>query len=74
MTNTEHLTVLPGSRRPDESVAAWTARVWGMGWVPACGGTERPFTDRDGRRLLYCVDLKTRETSYIDLDTDLPCA
>lgn len=63
---------IPGSRREGETNAQWTRRVWTMGWVPACGGTERPITDRLGRRLLYCVDLMRSETAYIDMDTDMP--
>ena len=39
-------------------------------WVPACGGTEQPFTCR-GRRLLYCWNTVTGEHAYLDLDTDL---
>lgn len=62
---------IPGSRNEGESIQAWTARVWNLGFVPACGGTEVPFRDRDGRRLLYCVDLKAREHAYLDLDTDM---
>ena len=71
MTN-ENETLIPGSRHADESVAHWTTRVWNLGWVPACGGTERPFRDRDGRRLLYCTNLREAESCYIDLDTDMP--
>ena len=62
---------LPGSRRDNESLAAWESRVWNLGLVPACGGTERPFVDRAGRRLLYCVDLRAGQHGYIDLDRDM---
>jgi hypothetical protein len=67
-TTTDHL---PGARRAGESLAAWEARVWGLGLVPACGGTERPFLDQDGRRLLYCVDLRAGQHAYLDLDQDM---
>lgn len=69
MTNSD---TIPGGRREGETVGTWATRVWSLGYVPANGGTEQPFTDRNGRRLLYCVDLKTRQTAYIDLATDLP--
>jgi len=39
-------------------------------WVPACGGTEEPFTCR-GRRLLYCYNPKLDKHAYLDLNTDL---
>jgi len=67
-TTTDHL---PGARRAGESLAAWEARVWGLGLVPACGGTELPFVDRAGRRLLYCVDLRAGQHAYLDLDQDM---
>jgi len=68
----DNSSTIPGGRRDGESLAAWTSRVWTLGFVPACGGTEQPVRDRNGRRLLYCVDLRTLETAYIDMDTDLP--
>ncbi len=40
-------------------------------WVPACGGTEVPFTTRGGRRLLYCYQATTGRHAYLDLGTDL---
>lgn len=40
-------------------------------WVPACGGTETPFTTRTGRRLLYCYQAATGKHAYLDLGTDL---
>ena len=39
-------------------------------WVPACGGTETPFTTRTGRRLLYMWNLSTGEHAYYDLASD----
>lgn len=39
-------------------------------WVPACGGTETPFTARSGRRLMYCWNPATGQHGYIDCDTD----
>ena len=33
-------------------------------WVPACGGTEAPFTTRTGRRLLYMWNPTTGEHAY----------
>lgn len=40
-------------------------------WVPACGGTEVPFTARSGRRLLYCWQPSTGKHAYLDVATDL---
>ena len=40
-------------------------------WVPACGGTEVPFTSRSGRRLLYCYQATTGRHAYLDCGTDL---
>jgi len=40
-------------------------------WVPACGGTERPFTTRSGRRVLYVWQPRTGDHAYLDLGTDL---
>ena len=40
-------------------------------WVPACGGTEQPFTTRNGHRLLYCWQQSSGRHAYIDLSTDI---
>jgi hypothetical protein len=40
-------------------------------WVPACGGTEIPFTSRSGVRLLYCWQPSTGKHAYINCDTDI---
>ena len=40
-------------------------------WVPACGGTEQPFTTRTGRRLQYLWNETTGEHAYIDCNTDI---
>jgi hypothetical protein len=40
-------------------------------WVPACGGTETPFSTRSGRRLLYCWQPSTNKHAYLDMSTDL---
>lgn len=40
-------------------------------WVPACNGTETPFTTRTGRRLLYCYQASTGNHAYLDLGTDM---
>lgn len=40
-------------------------------WVPACGGTEVPFTTRNGFRLLYCFHPSTGKHAYMNLDTDM---
>jgi hypothetical protein len=40
-------------------------------WVPACNGTEVPFTSRSGLRLLYCWQQSTGRHAYINCDTDI---
>lgn len=39
-------------------------------WVPACGGTETPFTTK-GYRLLYVWNTATGKHAYLNLDTDI---
>lgn len=39
-------------------------------WVPACGGTEKEFTTRTGKRLIYMWDMVTGDHAYYCLDTD----
>lgn len=43
----------------------------GPEWVPACGGTETPFTTRTGRRLLYMWNTTTGEHAYYDITNDV---
>jgi hypothetical protein len=38
--------------------------------VPACGGTEKPFTTK-GYRLLYCWHTGDKKHYYLNLDTDM---
>lgn len=40
-------------------------------WVPACNGTEVPFTTRFGFRLLYCWQPSTGRHAYLNCDTDI---
>lgn len=40
-------------------------------WVPACGGTEAPFTSRSGHRVLYCWQPTTGNHAYLDLGSDM---
>lgn len=40
-------------------------------WVPACGGTETPFTTRTGRRLLWMWNPTTGEHAYYDVTNDV---
>ena len=39
-------------------------------WVPACGGDEKPFISRSGKRLQYVWHPPTGQHAYLDLDTD----
>lgn len=40
-------------------------------WVPACGGSEKPFYTRTRRHLLYCWQPTTGKHAYLDMGTDL---
>jgi|TARA_R110000824_G_scaffold388137_1_gene583605 hypothetical protein len=40
-------------------------------WIPACGGTEVPFTARSGKRLLYCWQPSTGRHAYLDCGSDI---
>ena len=39
-------------------------------WIPACGGTETPFTIR-GVRVLYCWNPVTGKHAYLNVDSDI---
>jgi hypothetical protein len=39
-------------------------------WVPACGGTEKPFSV-NGTMYLYCFNAATHEHAYMNLGTDM---
>ena len=54
-----------------EILAERAAKAAQGNWVPACGGTETPFTTRTGRRLLYVYQATTGRHAYLDLGTDL---
>lgn len=54
-----------------ELLEASDARKAQGSWVPACGGTEVPFTTRTGARLLYCYQPSTGRHAYLDCGTDL---
>jgi hypothetical protein len=41
-------------------------------WVPACGGTETPFTSRSGKRLLYCWQPSTGQNTQLTRGTASP--
>jgi hypothetical protein len=40
-------------------------------WVPACNGTEVPFSTRTGHRVLYCWQPSTGRHAYLDCDSDV---
>ena len=40
-------------------------------WVPACGGTETPFTTRTGRTLHYLWCPSTGQHAYYDVTRDV---
>lgn len=46
--------------------------TWNEGhWVPACGGSETPFT-YEGQRYLYCWHTGAKVHGYIHLESDMP--
>lgn len=54
-----------------EIILAREAKAAQGNWVPACGGTETPFTARSGKRLLYCYQPSTGKHAYLDLGSDM---
>ena len=40
-------------------------------WVPGCGGIEKPFRARSGKRLLWCYNPGQNRHAYIDVDSDM---
>lgn len=58
--------VLPGSRLPHENSGDWILRVMNLGWVPACGGTEKWTLYPDGVERLYVVDMAAQQTGWLD--------
>ena len=40
-------------------------------WVPACGGTEKPFIARSGAKLLYCYNPAQDKHAYLDCGIDI---
>lgn len=54
-----------------EQIDAAQARKEQGNWHPACGGTETPFTTRNGFRLLYVYQATTGRHAYLDLGTDI---
>lgn len=42
-----------------------------FGWQPACGGTETPFTARNGKTLHYMWNRCTGEHAYYNVTDDV---
>jgi len=53
-----------------EQLDAQDAKKEQGNWVPACGGTELPFTSRSGIRMQYLYQASTGKHAYIDLGQD----
>ena len=51
----------------------WAMAVAGNAdrWVPACQGTEVPFTSRSGTRMLYCFNPRQQQHAYVNVNTDV---
>lgn len=43
----------------------------GPHWVPASGGSERPFVSRSGIRMQYMWDMRSGDHAYMNCDTDI---
>ena len=57
---------------PKESQEYQMARITRADrWVPACGGQEVPYIDRNGRKVLYVYNHATAEHGYLDCGTDI---
>jgi hypothetical protein len=54
-----------------EQIEAVIAKREQGNWYPACGGTEVPFTTRNGYRLQYMFQPATGNHAYINCDTDI---
>lgn len=39
-------------------------------WIPACGGTETPFT-KNGKKYLYMWNYRTKEHAYYCITDDI---
>jgi len=40
-------------------------------WVPACGGSEVPYLDRNGRKVVYVYNFATKQHGYLDCQNDI---
>ena len=40
-------------------------------WVPACGGSEVPYRDRNGREVLYVYNFATGKHGFLDVGQDI---
>jgi hypothetical protein len=56
---------------PATTTTTTTAARNDSNWVPACGGTETPFTTRNVFRVLYLFDTTTGEHAYLHLRRDM---
>ncbi|UCC72056.1 MAG: hypothetical protein JSV86_17060 [Gemmatimonadota bacterium] len=61
--------------RTKESIAAFIKRMdaWKRqgNWIPACGGTEKPFRTRTRHRVLYVWQPRSGRHAYLDMGTDM---
>jgi hypothetical protein len=54
-----------------EIIKALEEKAANGNWIPACGGTEKPFRSRSGITLLYCWQASTGRHAYLDCGTDI---
>ena len=55
----------------DEIIKTLKQKAQQGNWIPACGGTEKPFRSRSGIILLYFWQQSTGRHAYLDCGSDL---
>lgn len=57
---------------PNETTEYQMARIARADrWVAACGGMEKPYLNKQGRRVLYVYNHGTHQHGVLDLGTDI---
>ncbi|MCL6442565.1 MAG: hypothetical protein K6T83_03740 [Alicyclobacillus sp.] len=54
-----------------EILAEREAKAKQGNWIPACGGTEVPFKNRQGVTVLYVWQPSTGRHAYLNCETDI---
>lgn len=56
---------------PGPTPALLADRIKRGRWVPACGGSEKPFLTRSGIKVLYVWHTGTGAHAYLDVGSDM---